>query len=70
MKRAESEIFVRSTSADHPELRIEIALCGNGLEAPANIGGRGLVGRLLLGEQDSDRRVAITDGLIPSKREA
>jgi hypothetical protein len=50
MKRAETEIVVRSASTDHPEFGTEIALCRNGLEAPANIGGRGLVSRFLLDE--------------------
>src|SRR5258708_21555447 len=54
MKRAESDILARSAPTDHPEFRTEIALCGNGLEAPANIGGRGLVGVFPLGEHASD----------------
>src|SRR5260221_2747356 len=58
MKRAESKIFVRSTSTDNPELCTEIAIRGNGFEAPADIGGRSLVGRFPLDEQGSDRLLA------------
>src|SRR5258707_7837265 len=54
MKRTESEILVRSASTDHPEFGTEIALSGNGLEAPANVGGRGLVGGFPFDEQGSD----------------
>src|SRR5260221_12696135 len=54
MKRVESEILVRPASTDHPEFGTEVALCGNGLEAPANVGGRGLVGRFPPGKQGSD----------------
>jgi hypothetical protein len=54
MTQVESEVLVRSTSTVYPEFCTEIALRGYGLEAPANIGRRSLVGRLPCGERGPD----------------